>query len=197
MTYLEDIVYKLIAQKVSDEDTFRKVSSLVYAENKVKGYHSNVALRATYDHMVENEDILPNETLEKLLVTKRMRSLSGVSIITVLTKPYPCPGDCLYCPSEIDVPKSYLSNEPAVMRAILNKYDPYNQVKTRLESLKLQGHPVDKVELIVIGGTFSYLPKDYQEEFVKKCLDALNDKNGSSFDKAKKINEAASLVVSA
>jgi len=193
MNYLEEIIYKLIDQKIADETSFRKVVSEIYAANKVKGYHTNVTLRATYDAMVENEDIKPNETLEKLLVTKKMRSLSGVSIITVLTKPYPCPGNCIYCPTEIDVPKSYLSNEPAVMRAILNNYDAYNQVKTRLESLKLQGHPVDKIELIVIGGTFSFLPKDYQEEFIKSCFDALNGSDSKDLAEAKEKNETAKV----
>lgn len=191
MNYLEEIIYKLIEQNVNDETGLRKVVSEVYGRNKVTGYHSNVTLRATYDAMVERGEIEPYETLEKLLVTKRMRSLSGVSIVTVLTKPYPCPGTCLYCPTEQDVPKSYLSNEPAVMRAILNKYDPYDQVKTRIDSLKLQGHPVDKIELIVIGGTFSYLPRDYQEEFVKRCYDALNAKKSKNISEAKARNEKA------
>jgi elongator complex protein 3 len=191
MQYLKEIIYKLIDENITDEASYRKIVSEIYAANGVSGYHSNVTLRATYDAMVENEDIEPNETLEKLLVTKRMRSLSGVSIVTVLTKPYPCPGNCIYCPTEIDVPKSYLSNEPAVMRAILNKYDPYDQVRTRLESLKLQGHPVDKIELIVIGGTFSFLPKDYQEEFVKDCFDALNGEKSNNLADAKKKNESA------
>jgi len=120
-----------------------------------------------------------------------MRSLSGVSVITVLTKAYPCPGNCIYCPTEVDVPKSYLSNEPAVMRAILNKYDAYDQIKTRLDSLKLQGHPIDKVELIVIGGTFSYLPRGYQEEFIKRCFDALNGSDSTNLTEAKGKNEKA------
>jgi elongator complex protein 3 len=128
-----------------------------------------------------------------MVCTKRIRSLSGVSIITVLTKPYDCPGKCIYCPTEQDVPKSYLSNEPAVMRAILNKYDPSDQVKTRLDSLSRQGHPIDKIELIVIGGTFNYLPKEYQEEFVKGCFDALNGFASDDLASAKMANEKADI----
>lgn len=120
-----------------------------------------------------------------------MRSLSGVSVITVLTKPFACPGKCIYCPTETDVPKSYLADEPAVMRAILNKYDARAQVETRLKSLTAQGHPVDKVELIIIGGTFSFLPRDYQEQFVKECFDALNCKTSENLDVAKHMNETA------
>lgn len=141
--------------------------------------------------MVINGEIEPNEGIEKLLITKKMRSLSGVSVITVLTKPYPCPGKCIYCPTEVDVPKSYLSDEPAVMRAILNKYDAKSQVVTRLKSLSAQGHPVDKVELIIIGGTFSFLPRDYQENFVKECFDALNGDKSKNLSDAKIKNETA------
>ncbi len=191
MNYLEEIIYTLIEQKVSDQEQLRKVVSAIYAKSAVKGFESNVKLRETYNTLVDEGDLEPNEVLEELLITKRRRSLSGVSVITVLTKAYPCPGTCIYCPTEIAVPKSYLSNEPAVMRAILNNYDPFDQVKTRLESLKLQGHPIDKVELIVIGGTFSYLPRDYQEEFIKRCFDALNDSNSKNLSSAKTKNEKA------
>jgi len=139
--------------------------------------------------MVAVGDIEPDENIEKLLITKRMRSLSGVSVITVLTKPYECPGKCIYCPTQKDVPKSYLADEPAVMRAILNKYDARSQVETRLKSLAAQGHPIDKVELIIIGGTFSYLPRDYQESFVKECFNALNGKESKTLAEAKTLNE--------
>jgi elongator complex protein 3 len=142
--------------------------------------------------MVALGDLEQDENLEKLLVTKKMRSLSGVSVITVLTKPYPCPGKCIYCPTEENVPKSYLSDEPAVMRAILAEYDARRQVETRLKSLTSQGHPVDKVELIIIGGTFSYLPRDYQEKFIKECFDALNGTVSRTLSEAKTHNETAS-----
>ncbi len=141
--------------------------------------------------MVEAGDINKNEKIERLLTTKRMRSLSGVSIITVLTKNYPCPGRCIYCPQEKDVPKSYLSNEPAVMRAIKNEYDPARQVLSRIDSLKKQGHPADKIELIVIGGTFSCLPHDYQENYIKSCLDAMNGFESKDLSEAKVANEKA------
>ena len=191
MNYLEEIIYTLIEQKVSDQEQLRKVVSAIYAKSAVKGFESNVKLRETYNTLVDEGDLEPNEVLEELLITKRRRSLSGVSVITVLTKAYPCPGTCIYCPTEIAVPKSYLSNEPAVMRAILNNYDPFDQVKTRLESLKLQGHPIDKVELIVIGGTFSYLPRDYQEEFIKRCFDAANNMVSRTMAASQKKNEVA------
>lgn len=87
------------------------------------------------------------------------------------------------------MPKSYLSNEPAVMRAILNKFDPEKQVENRLKSLEAQGHPTDKIELIIIGGTWSYLPKNYQERFIKNCFDAANRKLSKNLETAQKANE--------
>ncbi len=163
----------------------------MYRDDNTSGYHSNIDLRETYDEMIVSDGIDVDENIEKLLMTKKMRSLSGVSVITVLTKPYPCPGKCIYCPSIVDVPKSYLPDEPAVMRAILAGYDAKKQVETRLKSLVRQGHPVDKVELIVIGGTFSHLPRKYQEEFIKDCLDALNGVVSKTLAAAKAQNETA------
>jgi len=109
------------------------------------------------------------------MLSRAIRTQSGVAIIAVLTKPYPCPGKCLYCPTEKGMPKSYLSNEPAVMRAIMNKFNPYSQVQSRIRALELNGHNVDKIELIVMGGTFSFLPKTYQKKFVSECFRACND----------------------
>jgi len=175
--------------KACTRGDFTRVVASVYKNDNTSGYHSNMELRSTYQMLVDSGDIEINENLEKLLITKKMRSLSGVSVITVLTKPYPCPGNCIYCPTVKNVPKSYLPDEPAVMRAILNDYDPKKQVETRMESLVGQGHPVEKVELIIIGGTFSHLPKSYQEEFAKSCFDALNGSVSKNLVEAKKLNE--------
>jgi elongator complex protein 3 len=118
---------------------------------------------------------LPDRDLEEALVLNAIRSRSGVATVTVLTKPYPCPGRCIYCPTETKVPKSYLSNEPAVMRAIQNDYDPYRQVMTRLAALDNTGHATTKVELIVKGGTWSFYSSDYQRWFIQRCLEAANE----------------------
>jgi len=118
--------------------------------------------------------------LEKILKKARIRTLSGVSPIAVLTKPAGCPGKCVFCPTEERMPKSYLSNEPAVMRAILTDFNPYKQTTARIKSLESAGHKTDKIELIVIGGTFSYLPKQYQTWFIKECFRACNEKNNGA-----------------
>lgn len=112
--------------------------------------------------------------LMKLLRTASVRGLSGVTVITVLTKPYHCPGKCVYCPLEPGMPKSYISSEPGAQRAVANQFDPYRQVNQRLQALWLNGHEPDKVELIILGGTWSAYPKRYQTWFVKKCFEACN-----------------------
>ena len=106
---------------------------------------------------------------------KPIRTMSGVAPVTVLTKPYPCPGKCIFCPNDVRMPKSYLSDEPGAQRAAQHRFDPYAQTTSRLYALYNTGHEVDKVELIVLGGTWSFYPESYQIWFVKRCFDAMND----------------------
>ena len=113
--------------------------------------------------------------LERILRKRSVRTMSGIAPVAVLTKPYPCPGKCAYCPTEKDVPQSYLSNEPAVMRAIRCNYDPYKQVQLRLRALEANGHEPTKIELIVIGGTWSALPENYKYWYIAQCFKAAND----------------------
>ena len=150
-----------------------------------KPFPTNIELLKAYRNLVEKGKIKTSPTLENLLKTRKIRTLSGIASITVITKPYPCPGKCLYCPDEIDMPKSYLANEPACMRAVLTKFDPYKQVNARLSSLAMTGHSTDKIELIVLGGTWSAYLKKYQTWFIKRCFDAANGKT-SRFDSARR-----------
>lgn len=136
---------------------------------------TNADLRDCYDKLLLSKKIKRNEKLEKLLKSRGIRTESGVAVIAVLTKFHPCPGKCLYCPTEKDMPKSYLSNEPAVMRAVKENFNPYRQVQTRIRSLELNGHNTDKIELIIMGGTFSSLPKSYQKRFIYECFRACNE----------------------
>ncbi len=128
----------------------------------------------------------------ELMGIKPTRTISGVATITVSCKPGYCGGRCTYCPpmSKL-VPKSYSANEPAIQRAIRNRYDPYKQVRDRLNQYKIMGHPTDKIEIIVIGGTFLALEKDYQYKFIKGIFDGLNGKKSASLEEAKRINETA------
>ena len=113
--------------------------------------------------------------LTATLQLKPRRTASGVATITVLTKPWPCGGSCLYCPNDVRMPKSYLADEPACQRAERNWFDPYLQVATRLNTLRQMGHTTDKVELIVLGGTWSDYPQDYQVWFATELFRALNE----------------------
>jgi len=152
---------------------------------------TNIKLLKSYHDIIASNKGKKSPILENILKTRKIRSLSGIAAITVITKPYPCPGKCLYCPQEKDMPKSYLANEPACMRAVLTKFDPYHQTKARLDSLKMTGHATDKIELIVLGGTWSFYPQQYQKWFIKRCFDACNGKITKSLQLAQKLNEKA------
>ena len=115
------------------------------------------------------------ERLLEVLRMKPRRSASGVATITVITKPWPCGGDCLFCPNDLRMPKSYLHNEPACERAEQNWFDPYLQVTSRLTALTQMGHATDKIELIVLGGTWSDYPQGYQVWFISELFRALNE----------------------
>jgi elongator complex protein 3 len=132
------------------------------------------ALVAAYHQLVESGEWEADENLLAAIRLKPVRTLSGVTTVTVLTKPYPCPGKCIFCPDDVRMPKSYLPDEPGAMRALEHNFDPYTQVRSRLEALTAVGHPVDKVELLILGGTFSAYRRDYQEWFVKRCFQAMN-----------------------
>ena len=115
------------------------------------------------------------EALVRAIRMKPRRSASGVATITVITKPWPCSGSCVFCPNDLAMPKSYLADEPACARAEQNCFDPYLQVSTRLTALAQMGHATDKIELIILGGTWSDYPEGYQTWFVKELFRALND----------------------
>lgn len=113
--------------------------------------------------------------LHATLQMKPRRTASGVATITVITRPWPCSSDCLYCPADLRMPKSYLAHEPACQRAEQNFFDPYLQVALRLKALEQMGHSTDKVELIVLGGTWSDYPRSYQIWFCRELFCALNE----------------------
>ena len=125
------------------------------------------------------ENLGVDETLDKqivaLLQAKPRRTASGVATITVLTKPWPCSGDCVFCPNDILMPKSYIHNEPACQRAARWNFNPFMQVTSRLATLQDMGHNIDKIELIVLGGTFSDYKRDYQLWYIKELFRACNE----------------------
>ncbi|MCJ7720285.1 MAG: tRNA uridine(34) 5-carboxymethylaminomethyl modification radical SAM/GNAT enzyme Elp3 [Candidatus Hadarchaeum sp.] len=153
-----------------------------------------------------NSEILAAATVEErkkiiqLLRLKPVRSISGVSVITVMPKPYPCPKEepCIYCPGgpSSGTPQSYTGREPAAMRAIQHNFDPYQQVKGRIEQLRAIGHDVDKVELIIFGGTLTAYPQDYLEWFVTQCLNAMSSANAKTIEEAQVAAENSKIRIS-
>ncbi len=128
-----------------------------------------------YRYLVTQGILEPEERIEKSIRMKPVRTLSGVATVTVLTRPFPCPGQCIFCPNDIRMPKSYISDEPGAQRAEKNSFDPYLQTYNRLLALDNTGHSIEKIELIVLGGTWSFYPDEYQIWFIKRCFEALND----------------------
>ena len=191
MNLNQQIILQAEAKKINNKTDFDRLRQSVASASK-KIQPSNQSILKEYRKMVKNGKIAANLELEKILKTRDVRTLSGVAVITVLTKPFPCPGACIYCPNDPLMPKSYLPKEPAAARALMLKFNPYTQVKKRIEALQNNGHNTQKLELIVKGGTWSAYEKKYQDWFIKRCFDAANQSHKntkSSLLKAQKINE--------
>ena len=187
-----DNFIKLAIERFPRTSDFLQLKKQISGELKLP-IPTNADLREHYEQLISQKIIKRNPDFEKILKTRSIRTESGVAVVAVLTKSYPCPGQCLYCPTEKEMPKSYLSNEPAVMRAIASRFDPYLQVQNRLRSLELNGHETDKIELIVMGGTFSYLPKAYQKKFIAECFRACNEYKVHKVRKVKKLVKSGDL----
>ncbi|MCJ7614077.1 radical SAM protein, partial [Candidatus Bathyarchaeota archaeon] len=185
--------YHEIIQQLMDMDNPTK-KDLDYVKMKVAGKHilNKVPSNAEIIQHLKPEE---NAKLLNILRRKVVRTISGVTVVAVMTKPSPCPQEepCAYCPGgpANGVPQSYTGHEPAALRGAQNNYSPYAQVRNRIEQLIAIGHKVDKVELIIMGGTFPSTPPEYQEDFVKQCLDAIAETKSSSLDEAKKVAETS------
>lgn len=146
-----------------------------FAKKKLFPYYLHVKNNEPDIWQSWNVDEILDKKVTQLLQVKPRRTASGVATITVMTKPWKCSSNCLYCPNDLRMPKSYLSDEPVCQRAERNYFDPYLQVAARLRALTRMGHVTDKVELIVLGGTWSDYPKAYQIWFIKELFRALNE----------------------
>ncbi|MBD3281432.1 radical SAM protein, partial [Candidatus Uhrbacteria bacterium] len=154
------------------KDVMRTIRQTIKDTNYA--FPTSIQLWSAYRELL-NEGLAKNEAIERALRVKDVRTDSGVAPITVLTKPYPCPGNCVYCPTEYRMPKSYISSEPAAARALSLEFDPYEQVQQRIRALERNGHTANKIELIIKGGTWSAYPKDYREWFITRCFEAANE----------------------
>jgi elongator complex protein 3 len=154
------------------------------------GYFSRtVIIDSVKQLMADSPD---KQKLIDALRLKPIRTLSGVTPVTVLTKPFPCPGTCIFCPNDIRMPKSYLSQEPGAQRAEHNYFDPYLQTYNRLQAYRNMGHTTDKIEMIVLGGTWSFYPQDYRIWFITRIFEALND-FGDGIDQSETISPSIDL----
>ncbi len=137
-----------------------------------------------------------NQIISKLLRRKKTRTLSGVSVIAVMTKPLACPGKCIYCPGKSSQPgemvaQSYTGQEPAARRSVMFNYDSRRQVASRIEDLEAIGHRIDKLEIICMGGTLCAAPIEYQEEFVKGCYEGFLNRDVKTLQEAKQLAETS------
>ena len=169
---LDDRELRSIIRKANKE---HGGSGNAFAKRKLMPFY--LRAKAAGDGRWESWGITPEleQRLVRTIQMKPRRSASGVATISVITKPWSCGNDCRYCPNDVSMPKSYIGDEPACQRAMQNYFDPYLQVHMRLRALREMGHPIDKVELIVLGGTWCDYPREYQLWFVEQMFAAVND----------------------
>ncbi|MCE7987688.1 MAG: tRNA uridine(34) 5-carboxymethylaminomethyl modification radical SAM/GNAT enzyme Elp3 [Caldilinea sp. CFX5] len=139
-----------------------------------KGFYSKAELIAGYRYLVAEGDLEADPLLMTRIQMKPMRTQSGVAPVTVLTAPAGCPGKCIFCPDDWRMPKSYIYDEPGCQRAERDGFDPYRQTLGRIQSFESIGHDAEKVELLILGGTWSAYSRDYREWFIQRCFDAMN-----------------------
>ena len=187
------LLNEIAATLPHDRAQLRKLKTTVAAQSR-QPLIPNDALLRRYREDLRQGARQPNPALERILRLNGIRSQSGIATVTVITEPYACPGRCVYCPTEARAPKSYLTNEPAVMRALRYDYDPYRQVQGRLTALEDTGHPTDKIELIIKGGTWSFYPKAYQRWFIQRCLEAANEFQTQDSNRESRVTSPESLL---
>jgi elongator complex protein 3 len=189
MPFHQDIIEQILSKKIQSKDELHRIKVQLCKKYNLRTIPRDSEILANLP-----ADQLENGVAHSLLRKKSTRTLSGVAVIAAMTSPTACPhGRCVPCPGgpERNTPQSYTGYEPAAMRACCNNFDPYLQVRSRVEQLHAIGHVTDKVDLIIMGGTFTARLPEYQEWFVKRCYDALNNKRSHSLDHAKKMNEIA------
>lgn len=170
---IDEILFSLAKNKsISTKDAFHKVKNEVLAKYRISEWPSHIMMIERYEALLEKWSIPDELRMRKVLRKRAVRSLSGVSVISLLTKFWWCPGKCVYCPTYEWLPKSYISDEPAVQRAEMNEFDPFRQIQNRLQSLRMTGNAISKCDVRIIGWTWSVYPVVYQEEFIKQIYDA-------------------------
>lgn len=169
-------IFQAILQVPEEEwnqkQSLRKI--LIHFPKDGKGFYSKTDLIRGYRYLVAEGDIEPDPLIMKRIRMKPIRTASGVAPVTVLTAPAGCPGKCIFCPDDWRMPKSYIYDEPGCQRAERDGFDPYKQTLGRIQSFESIGHEANKVELLILGGTWSAYSRDYREWFIRRCLEAMN-----------------------
>jgi len=179
-------IAKIVLDEIrAGEDTMKAVRAHPLSAG---GYIAKHTLVHVYHQQITSGEKAADKSLLARIRMKPIRSLSGVSTVTVLTEPYACPGNCLFCPDDAQLPKSYLREEPGAARAFQHAFDPYQQVRSRLDSYRAIGHPVNKIELLILGGSWSAYPIAYRKQFVKRCFDAMNGRDADTLEQAQEWN---------
>ena len=168
--YIDELVTILLGGEIKSKEDLHKAKLRLARKLKVKALPADAAVLERIPEEAE-------QLLLPLLRIKAVRSISGVAVVAAMTSPAKCPhGRCLYCPGgvEMGTAQSYTGREPAALRASMNDFDAFREVSARLEQLKAIGHRTDKIDLIIMGGTFTAREASYQDRFVKGCYDAMN-----------------------
>ena len=197
---MNELTNSEIEHKISREIIGYLLKNPNTPRHKITNLKGKFGKKYKYHKVIKNAQILHHATEEELRVITQLlkrritRTISGVSVIAIMTKPLPCPGKCVYCPGQDSQPdqkvaQSYTGHEPAAMRSIHNNYDAYKQVQSRIGDLEAIGHNVDKIELVCMGGTFLSSPIDYQEEFIKGAYEGVIGSRVISLEAAKKLAE--------
>ncbi len=155
-------------------EDFHKIKNKIFWKHKIAKPFASIELIERYNELVTSGELKENLVFKRVLRKRWIRSLSWVTVISLLTEFFGCPWKCVYCPTFEGLPKSYIPNEPAVQRAELNKFDPIMQIHNRLRALEITGHKIEKNDIRIIWGTWSVYPKAYQEKFIKWIYDAFN-----------------------
>ena len=197
---MNELTNSEIERKISREIIGYLLKNPNTPRHKITNIKGKFGKKYKYHKVIKNAQILHHATEEELRVITQLlkrritRTISGVSVIAIMTKPLPCPGKCVYCPGQDSQPdqkvaQSYTGHEPAAMRSINNNYDAYKQVQSRIGDLEAIGHVVDKIEIVCMGGTFLSTPIDYQEEFIKGAYEGVIGSRVISLEAAKKLAE--------
>ncbi|MFX0076367.1 MAG: tRNA uridine(34) 5-carboxymethylaminomethyl modification radical SAM/GNAT enzyme Elp3 [Candidatus Hermodarchaeota archaeon] len=199
---MNELTESVIVKKISREIIDYLICHPNFPQQKITNLKGKIGKKYRYHRVIKNAQILHYASEEELRVISQFlkrritRSLSGVSVIAIMTKPLPCPGNCVYCPGQDSQPnqkvaQSYTGHEPAAMRSIHNDYDSYKQVQSRIKDLEAIGHIVDKIELVCMGGTFLSAPIDYQEEFIQGAFEGVVEMRTTNLEEAKKKAETS------